>query len=142
MLRIMMGISETPPVVNGSTRVAAWLCAGRRDLRQRVDIVSLAAGSRLAVDELHPSSMSWCAPHAFLSRPHDYVIVHIPGSGVAFSDVALLHAVALAVSRGSAVAHTHYTEITPPLPGHHAIYVRLRAALLGSSPLGVGSALS
>jgi glycosyltransferase involved in cell wall biosynthesis/putative methionine-R-sulfoxide reductase with GAF domain len=111
MLKILMIISEAPPIASGVARVASQLQAGIEAQGHHVDIISLADVPRFVRGEVRVSSMLWRAPRLLLPRLKQYDVVHIHGPVPTFSDVALLFSALRAGQAGPGVVYTHHAEI-------------------------------
>lgn len=111
VFRILMVISEAPPIISGISRVAAQLQQGIRSFGHDVDVISLNDVPRLAVGEVRLSSMIFKAPQVLLSRLSTYDLIHIHGPVPTFSDIALLLSAVGGKARGPAVVYTHHSEI-------------------------------
>jgi len=110
MHKILMVISEAPPIMSGISRVGVRLKTGLEALGNQVDVLSVQDIPRIAIGEVRLSSMLWRAPRLFLRRLDEYDIIHIHGPVPTFSDVALLFS-ALRPGSDIPVVYTHHSEI-------------------------------
>ena len=110
MHKILMVISEAPPIMSGISKVGARLKSGLEALGHQIDVLSVQDIPRLAIGEVRLSSMLWRAPKLLLRRLDEYDIVHIHGPVPTFSDVALLFS-ALRPNSSTPVVYTHHSEI-------------------------------
>jgi len=110
MHKILMIISEAPPIMSGISRVGVRLKTGLEALGNQVDVLSVHDIPRLAIGEVRLSSMLWRAPRLFLRQLDEYDIIHIHGPVPTFSDVALLFS-ALRPGSKTPVVYTHHSEI-------------------------------
>jgi glycosyltransferase involved in cell wall biosynthesis len=111
MYRILLVISEAPPITSGVARVAANLKQGLRSLGHQVDIISLDDVPRFVHGELRLSSMVWKGVRKLLPRLDSYDIVHVHGPVPTFSDVALLWSAIGRGPNGPLLVYTHLCEI-------------------------------
>ncbi len=88
-MKILMVISEAPPIRSGVARVAEKLSAGLRAHGHEVDILSIADIPRFERGELRLSSMPLLLP-GLKRRFVQYEVVHLHGPVPTFSDVFLL----------------------------------------------------
>lgn len=131
MHKVLMIVSEAPPVVSGIARVAMHMQQGLEALDYHLDVISLEDVPRFVKGEVRISSMLWKAPRVLLPRLADYDIVHIHGPVPTFSDVALLLSAARSKQRRPLIVYTHHAEID--LHGYYrpfcAVYNRAHKAL-------------
>ena len=113
-MKVLMIISEAPPVVSGIARAADEICTRLISQGHVVDIVSCNEIPRIALGELRLSSMLWKGIKPVLRRLHEYDIVHIHGPVPTFSDVALLFAGLARRTGGPPIVYTHHCEIELP----------------------------
>lgn len=121
MLKILMVISEAPPVASGVARVAGHLQDGMEALGHRIDVISLRDVPRFVKGEVRISSMLWMAPRLLLRRLSEYDIVHIHGPVPTFSDIALLLSALRAGRNGPRVVYTHHCEVDLQQRGYRAL---------------------
>ena len=114
MFKILIVISEEPPITSGVSRITVRLQRGLQARGHQVDILSLQHFPRYVRGEFRLSSMLWRAPKAFLPKLDGYDIVHIHGPAPTFSDMALLLTVARKNPRGPRIIYTHLAEIDLP----------------------------
>jgi len=113
-LKVLLVISETPPVVSGIARSAARLQQGLRLLGHHVDMMSLDDVPRYTRGEIRLSSMLWKGSQVLLPRLKSYDIVNVQGPVPTFSDVALLFGALGRRGGGPLVVYTHHSEIDLP----------------------------
>lgn len=130
MLRVLMVISEAPPVVSGISRTAGNLMAGLAELGYHVDTISANDVPRLIRGEVRLSSMLWKAPRVLGGILSSYDVVHVHGPVPTFSDVALLLSILQARGGHPAVVYTHHSEIDlPDIRPLCALYNRMHKRL-------------
>ena len=88
-MKILLVISEAPPVKSGIARVADKLSRGLRAQGHHVDILSLQEVPRVEWGEIRLSSMPLKLPH-LKERFREYDLIHLHGPVPTFSDVFLL----------------------------------------------------
>jgi len=88
-MKVLMVISEAPPVNSGVSRVAEKLTQGLRWRGNHVDVLSLQDIPRREWGEVRLSSMP-LKLHALKDRFRQYDIIHLHGPVPTFSDVFLL----------------------------------------------------
>ena len=110
-IRVLLLISEAPPIVSGVSRIAFQLKQGMEILGYGVDIISLADVPRFVSGELRISSMLWKAPRILLPRLDSYDIIHIHGPVPTFSDIAILVSALRFGSARPSIVYTHFSEI-------------------------------
>lgn len=111
MYKVLLVISEAPPVTSGIARVADHLQQGLRQLGYHVDTISLAEVPRFVRGEMRLSSMVWKGASVLLPRLGEYDIVHVHGPVPTFSDVALLLSATKRWPKGPHLVYTHHSEI-------------------------------
>jgi glycosyltransferase involved in cell wall biosynthesis len=121
MLKILMVISEVPPVTSGVARVAGHLRQGIEALGHHIDVISLGDVPRFVKGEVRVSSMLWRAPRLLLPHLDDYDIVHVHGPVPTFSDIALLLSTIRAGRNGPRVVYTHHCEIDLQQRGYRTL---------------------
>lgn len=109
-MKILMIISEAPPVKSGVSRVAEQLSEGIRKHGHKIDILSLNDIPRYEIGELRVSSM-------FLKIPQlrkeiiDYDVIHLHGPVPTFSDVFLLMGLQRLGQKRPRLVYTHHAPI-------------------------------
>jgi len=88
-MRILMIISEAPPIKSGVSRVAEKLSDGLKNLGYSIDLLSLKDIPRFEWGEMRLSSMP-LKLSSIKKRMHNYDIVNLHGPVPTFSDVFLL----------------------------------------------------
>lgn len=88
-MKILMVISEAPPVKSGIARVADRLSCGLKEAGHQVDILSQADVPRIERGEIRLSSMALRLPR-LRQQFSQYDLVHLHGPVPTFSDVFLL----------------------------------------------------
>lgn len=113
-MKILMVITEAPPITSGVARVAHELSSRLRVSGHEVDIVSTHDIPRLELGEARLSSMPWRGHEQIYRRAAAYDIVHIHGPAPTFSDAALLYAALARRGGRPRVVYTHHCEIAIP----------------------------
>lgn len=109
-MRILIVISEAPPVQSGIARVADKLSRGLATRGHQVDTLSLQDVPRMERGEIRLSSMPLKLPQ-LKERFSQYDIIHLHGPVPTFSDVFLLSGLrGLGVNRPKLV-YTHHAPI-------------------------------
>ena len=90
-MKILMVISEAPPVKSGIARVAGNLSRGLKAWGHRVEILSLQDIPRFERGEIRLSSMPLKLPQ-MREKMQEYDVIHLHGPVPTFSDVFLLSA--------------------------------------------------
>lgn len=109
-MKILMVISEAPPVKSGIARVADRLSHGLRDAGHQVDILSQADVPRITKGEIRLSSMALRLPQ-LRQRFDQYDLIHLHGPVPTFSDVFLLAGLQQLKARRPALVYTHHAPI-------------------------------
>lgn len=114
-MKILMIISEAPPVKSGVSRVAERLSGGLRRRGHVVDILSVNDIPRYEFGEVRLSTMplkmrelSW--------RFSEYDLIHLHGPVPTFSDVFLLSGLRRLGRRRPRLAYTHHAPIDLRVP--------------------------
>ncbi|MEO5953966.1 MAG: glycosyltransferase family 4 protein, partial [Chloroflexia bacterium] len=111
-MRVLMLVSEAPPIKSGIARVAGELTDRLRHLGVHVDIISANEIPRATFKEFRFSSLGlrW---RQIQNKLGEYDILHVHGSVPTFSDVALLLGRLGTRFSGnlSAVVYTHHCDI-------------------------------
>ncbi len=110
-MRVLMVVSEAPPIVSGISRVTAQLQQGLGALGVEIDTMSANDVPRLMFGEIRLSSMLWRAPGLLVPRFDDYDVIHIHGPVPTFSDISPLLSGVLTAGRRPVVVYTHHSEI-------------------------------
>jgi glycosyltransferase involved in cell wall biosynthesis len=109
--RILLVVSEAPPVKSGIARSTNQLQQGMELAGYEVDVISLRDVPRVCAGEVRISSMLWKAPSLLLPRLRQYDIVHIHGPVPTFSEVSLLLAALARRASNPLIVYTHHSEI-------------------------------
>lgn len=109
MIKILMIISEGPPIKSGISRVAVELSRGLRSRGFYVDILSQRDIPRFERGEIRLSSMPFRL-RDIRERIHQYDVVNLHGPVPTFSDVFLLSGLR---GLGNARPHLVYTHHSP-----------------------------
>src|SRR5215212_1864139 len=130
-MRVLMLVSEAPPIKSGIARVAGELTAGLRGAGFTIDVLSANEIRRWACKEFRISSLALHWP-AIQRRLGDYDIVHVHGIVPTFSDVGLvLGRLGSRVARPTAgLVYTHHSDIDiagldPPVALYNWVHHRL-----------------
>jgi glycosyltransferase involved in cell wall biosynthesis/putative methionine-R-sulfoxide reductase with GAF domain len=111
-MRVLMLVSEAPPIKSGIARVAGELTERLTGLGVEIDVLSANEIPRATFKEFRFSSLSlrW---REIQKRLGEYDILHIHGSVPTFSEAALLlgRLGSRLVDRVSAVVYTHHCDI-------------------------------
>lgn len=110
-MKILMVITEAPPITSGVARVAHELTSRLRSRGHQVDLVSSRDIPRLELGEARLSSMPWRGYEQIYRRAAAYHIVHVHGPAPSFSEVALLYTSLLRQGTRPRVVYTHHCEI-------------------------------
>lgn len=140
-MKILMVVSEAPPVKSGVARVAEKMSAGLRRAGHYVDVLSSADVPRLACGEMRLSSMALKLP-SLRARLREYDVVHLHGPVPTFSDIFLLFA---RLGLGAAQPRLVYTHHAPvdlrslqflcdPYNAAHEWLARLADAVVATTP--------
>src|SRR5512137_2108638 len=89
VVRILLVISEAPPIKSGIARVADKLSRGLKGRGHQVDILSLQDVPRVERGEIRLSSMPFRLSE-LRDRFRSYDVIHVHGPVPTFSDVFLL----------------------------------------------------
>lgn len=109
-MRILMVISEAPPVRSGISRVAEKLQTGLGKRGYKVDILSLEDVPRLEHGEVRLSSMPFRL-HELKNRLSEYDMIHLHGPVPTFSDVFLLGGLRGLGKRRPRLVYTHHAPV-------------------------------
>lgn len=109
-MKILMIISEAPPVKSGVARVADNLNRGLRLRGHQVDTLSLQDIPRYEMGEIRLSSMPFRLPQ-IRGRFNDYDVIHLHGPVPTFSDVFLLWGLRGLKSKRPRLVYTHHAPI-------------------------------
>jgi rhamnosyl/mannosyltransferase len=109
-MRILLVISEAPPVKSGVARVADKLCSGLQGRGHQVEILSLRDIPRYERGEIRLSSMPLKLP-SLKERFRSYDVVHLHGPVPTFSDVFLLWGLRGLGQRRPKLVYTHHAPI-------------------------------
>ncbi len=109
-MKILMVISEAPPIKSGVARVADELSQGLRGRGYQVDILSLRDIPRLEWGEVRLSSMP-LKLHRFKERFRAYDLIHLHGPVPTFSDVFLLWGLRGLGSARPRLVYTHHAPV-------------------------------
>jgi rhamnosyl/mannosyltransferase len=110
-MKILMVITEAPPITSGVARVADELSTRLTGRGHQVDIISSHTTPRLELGEARLSSMPWRGYEQIYRRACDYDILHIHGPAPTFSDAALLYAFSGRRGQRPKLVYTHHCEI-------------------------------
>lgn len=130
-MRVLMLVSEAPPIKSGISRVAGELTNRLRSRGVEVDVLSANEIPRWTFKEFRFSSLAlhWPSVQAHLG---DYDILHVHGTVPTFSDAGLIFGrLGTRLARpGSAVVYTHHSDIDIagldiPVGIYNAIHRRL-----------------
>jgi len=109
-MKILMVISEAPPVKSGIARVADKLSRGLNSRGHQVDILSLQDIPRLERGEIRLSSMPLKLP-GLKERFRAYDVIHLHGPVPTFSDVFLLWGLRGMGSARPRLVYTHHAPV-------------------------------
>jgi glycosyltransferase involved in cell wall biosynthesis len=113
-MRILMIISEMPPMKTGMARAGEQLLEGLRARGHEVDVVSTDQIPRLVRGEARLTSMLWKWPSLF-GRLGDYDVIHLHGPIPTLSDIFLSLTKLMDVQRlKPPIIYTHHSEIDLP----------------------------
>ena len=118
-LKILVIISEAPPIRSGVSRVGEEIIKRLRSAGHVVDTVSNSDIPRLALGEVRLSSMLWKGVGSVFRRVKEYDLIHVHGPAPTFSDVALIFTSLRRVIGGPPIVYTHHSEIE--LPGKEVV---------------------
>lgn len=116
-MKILMVISEAPPIKSGVARVADKLCRGLRERGHQVDVLSSDSVPRLDYGEVRLSSMPLKIPR-LREKFQRYDLIHLHGPVPTFSDVFLLWGLRGLGAHRPRLVYTHHAPIdlkSPPL---------------------------
>ncbi|HSM57324.1 MAG TPA: glycosyltransferase family 4 protein [Candidatus Sulfomarinibacteraceae bacterium] len=106
-MKILMVISEAPPIKSGIARVADRLSKGLASSGHEIEILSLRDVPRWEWGEIRISSML-LKIRAIRNRLHEYDLIHLHGPVPTFSDVFLLGALS---RQRPPLVYTHHAPI-------------------------------
>lgn len=109
-MKILMVISEAPPIKSGVARVADRLSCGLKAFGHEVDILSLRDVPRLERGEIRLSSMLLKLPQ-LQKRFGTYDLIHLHGPVPTFSDVFLLAGRWGLDGERPALVYTHHAPV-------------------------------
>lgn len=109
-MKILMIISEAPPVKSGVSRVAEKLSEGIRKRGHKIDTLSLNDIPRYELGEFRLSSMVFKLPQ-LRKMILDYDVIHLHGPVPTFSDVFLLLGLRRLGQRRPGLVYTHHAPI-------------------------------
>lgn len=109
-MKILMVISEAPPVKSGIARVADRLSCGLKEAGHQVDILSQADVPRIERGEIRLSSMALRLPQ-LRRQLGKYDLVHLHGPVPTFSDVFLLAGLRGLDGQRPALVYTYHAPI-------------------------------
>ncbi len=110
MKKVLMVVSEAPPIQSGVARVADKLSKGLRRHGFRVDILSLPDIPRFELGEIRVSSMP-LKLNQLRERLMEYDLVHLHGPVPTFSDIFLLGGLSGLGSSRPNLVYTHHAPI-------------------------------
>lgn len=116
-MRILLVISEAPPIFSGIARVADKLSRGLESRGHQVDILSLRDVPRVERGEIRLSSMPFKLPE-LQDRFRSYDLIHLHGPVPTFSDVFLLWGLRGLGPHRPRLVYTHHA----PVDLHNALY--------------------
>jgi rhamnosyl/mannosyltransferase len=109
-MKILMVVSEAPPITSGVARVADCLSRGLQAVGHQVDLLSQQAIPRIECGEFRLSSMLLRLPH--IRRQFcQYDLIHLHGPVPTFSDVFLLAGLRGLEGDRPALVYTHHAPI-------------------------------
>jgi glycosyltransferase involved in cell wall biosynthesis len=114
-MKILMVISESPPVKSGVSRVAEKLVKGLAAHGHRVDILSLKDVPRKEFGEVRISSMPLKLGQ-LKNRFRDYDLIHLHGPVPTFSDVFLLAGLRELGNKRPRLVYTHHAQVDLRIP--------------------------
>ncbi len=142
-MRILMLVSEAPPIKSGIARVAGKLTEGLRARGLQVDTLSANEIPRWTFKEFRLSALALRWP-AIQQRLAGYDILHIHGTVPTFSDAALVFGRMAQATRypNLGIVYTHHSDIdiaglgvpVTMYNGLHYQLVRLADHLVASTP--------
>lgn len=109
-MKILLVISEAPPVKSGVSRVAEKLSEGIRKRGHTIDTLSLYDIPRYELGELRFSSMVFKLPQ-LRQKIQNYDVIHLHGPVPTFSDVFLLMGLRRLGHRRPSLVYTHHAPI-------------------------------
>jgi glycosyltransferase involved in cell wall biosynthesis len=112
-MKILMIISEAPPIKSGIARVAEQLSSGIRKRGHVMDILSIQDIPRYELGEIRLSSMP-VKIREMRERIRDYDVIHLHGPVPTFSDVFLLMGLQGLGKDRPALVYTHHAPIDLP----------------------------
>lgn len=113
-MKILLVITEAPPITSGVARVAHELSSRLRARGHQVDILSSLDIPRLELGEVRLSSMLWRGYKQIYDQAPTYDIVHLHGPAPTFSELGLLYALFARQGHHPRVVYTHHCEIAIP----------------------------
>jgi len=132
-MRVLMLVSEAPPIKSGIARVAGELTKGLTQYGFEIDTLSANEVKRLSFKEFRISSLGlkWPTIQAKLDQ---YDIIHVHGAVPSFSDIGLLlgRIGGRVARRNSALVYTHHCDIDiEGLDGPVGLYNSFHRKLIG-----------
>jgi glycosyltransferase involved in cell wall biosynthesis len=110
MARVLMIISEAPPIKSGVARVAEQLSRGLRGRGHHIEVLSLQDIPRYEYGELRISSMPFKL-NSLKNRFNQFDIIHLHGPVPTFSDVFLLMGLRGVGAHQPRLVYTHHAPI-------------------------------
>jgi rhamnosyl/mannosyltransferase len=116
MKKLLMIVSEAPPIQSGIARVADKLSIGLRQHGFQVDILSLPDIPRIELGEIRLSSMPFKL-NLLRERLSEYDLIHLHGPVPTFSDIFLLGGLRGLGHTKPYLVYTHHApvELTSPV---------------------------
>jgi glycosyltransferase involved in cell wall biosynthesis len=128
-VRILIVVSEAPPVVSGISRCVDHLTVGLRSRGHTIDVISSADVPRLMIGEFRLSSFGLLWP-TIARRLPEYDVVNLHGPVPTMSDLFLLFSLGRTRIRRPRILYTHHSAIDiDGLKGACAAYNRVHDAL-------------
>jgi glycosyltransferase involved in cell wall biosynthesis len=128
-VRILIVVSEAPPIVSGISRCVDRLTSGLRARGHTVDIISAVEIPRIMMGEIRLSAFGAYWPR-IVRRLREYDLVNVHGPVPTMSDVFLLLHRGPGVGRRPRVVYTHHSAIDiDGLGGLCTVYNRMHNAL-------------
>lgn len=110
-MKILMVITEAPPITSGVARVAHELSSRLRGRGHQVTLVTSRDIPRLELGEARLSSMPWRGYEQIYRRAGEFDVVHVHGPAPTFSEVALLYSSLVRRRARPRLVYTHHCEI-------------------------------
>jgi rhamnosyl/mannosyltransferase len=109
-MKILIIISEAPPIRSGVARVAKELKDGLARKEHKIDLLSLSDIPRFERGEMRLSSMAFHLPE-LTSRLDDYDVINLHGPVPTFSDIFLLYWLVRGLRKRPFLIYTHHAPI-------------------------------